>query len=283
MKYVCDVCDWVYDEEAGYPEGGIAPGTKWEDVPDDFECPLCGVGKDSFSEQSRLSDYRQTYGCGGGGRWGSTPNPGRGPCPLHPVIGASPQGIMCLVGYPCFGLAFPFGATPQAPRERLVPGQVKNVQRKGGSLSGAASACRKKPVGIRGASPFPEAQFPSILRLHAKSLAWGFGAEPQMATQGQSRDNKSNSESPWGEAPKTGCRGMIPLPGRGAEPHILLPQRDGGTVEHRCRLSFFVFYADRFFTALTVQVAPQRFRTSHSAKPAACSAWISCSTVSGVS
>ena len=39
MKYVCDLCGWEYDEEAGYPEGGIAPGTKWEDVPEDFECP----------------------------------------------------------------------------------------------------------------------------------------------------------------------------------------------------------------------------------------------------
>ena len=46
MKYVCDVCGWEYDEEEGYPEGGIAPGTKWEDVPEDFECPLCNVGKD---------------------------------------------------------------------------------------------------------------------------------------------------------------------------------------------------------------------------------------------
>ena len=41
MKYVCDVCGWEYDEEKGYPEGGIAPGTKWKDIPDDFECPLC--------------------------------------------------------------------------------------------------------------------------------------------------------------------------------------------------------------------------------------------------
>ena len=49
MKYVCDVCGWEYDEENGYPEGGIAPGTKWEDIPDDFECPLCSVGKEGFS------------------------------------------------------------------------------------------------------------------------------------------------------------------------------------------------------------------------------------------
>ena len=51
MKHVCDVCGWVYDEAVGYPEGGIAPGTKWEDVPADFECPLCCVGKDQFSEE----------------------------------------------------------------------------------------------------------------------------------------------------------------------------------------------------------------------------------------
>ena len=50
MKYVCEICGWVYDEDEGYPEGGIAPGTKWEDVPEDFECPVCYVGKDQFSE-----------------------------------------------------------------------------------------------------------------------------------------------------------------------------------------------------------------------------------------
>ena len=50
MKYVCDVCGWEYDEELGCPEKGIAPGTKWEDIPEDFECPLCFVGKDQFSE-----------------------------------------------------------------------------------------------------------------------------------------------------------------------------------------------------------------------------------------
>ena len=48
-KYVCDVCGWVYDPEVGDPEGGIAPGTAFEDIPDDWVCPLCGVGKDEFS------------------------------------------------------------------------------------------------------------------------------------------------------------------------------------------------------------------------------------------
>lgn len=49
MKYVCDVCDWEYDEAVGDPDNGIAPGTKFEDLPEDFVCPLCGVGKDEFS------------------------------------------------------------------------------------------------------------------------------------------------------------------------------------------------------------------------------------------
>ena len=45
MKYVCDVCGWEYDEEEGYPEGGIAPGTKWEDVPEDFSDNYVPDGK----------------------------------------------------------------------------------------------------------------------------------------------------------------------------------------------------------------------------------------------
>ena len=49
MKYICDVCGYVYDEVVGDPDNGIAPGTKWEDVDDDFLCPLCGVGTDQFS------------------------------------------------------------------------------------------------------------------------------------------------------------------------------------------------------------------------------------------
>ena len=50
-KYVCDVCGWVYDEELGDSDLGIEAGTAFADLPDDFECPLCGVGKDNFSEE----------------------------------------------------------------------------------------------------------------------------------------------------------------------------------------------------------------------------------------
>ncbi len=49
MKYVCSVCGYIYDPEVGEPDSGVAAGTEWEDVPDDFVCPLCGVGKDDFA------------------------------------------------------------------------------------------------------------------------------------------------------------------------------------------------------------------------------------------
>ena len=51
MTYVCDVCGWTYDETVGDPDNGIAPGTKFEDLPKDFTCPLCGVGKDNFRQE----------------------------------------------------------------------------------------------------------------------------------------------------------------------------------------------------------------------------------------
>ena len=50
-KYRCTVCAWEYDPAVGDPDNGIAPGTKFEDLPDDFVCPLCGVGKDEFSAE----------------------------------------------------------------------------------------------------------------------------------------------------------------------------------------------------------------------------------------
>ena len=51
-KYVCGVCGWTYDEKAGAPDNGIAPGTKFEDLPEDFACPLCGVGKELFEAEN---------------------------------------------------------------------------------------------------------------------------------------------------------------------------------------------------------------------------------------
>ena len=50
-KYICDVCGYVYDPAAGDPDNGVEPGTAWEDVPEDWVCPLCGVGKDNFEAE----------------------------------------------------------------------------------------------------------------------------------------------------------------------------------------------------------------------------------------
>ena len=47
-KWECIVCGWIYDEEEGWPDDGIEPGTRWEDISDDWLCPECGVGKEDF-------------------------------------------------------------------------------------------------------------------------------------------------------------------------------------------------------------------------------------------
>lgn len=51
MKYICVACGFVYDEEAGDPENGIAPGTKFEDLPDSYTCPWCGAPKDMLVKE----------------------------------------------------------------------------------------------------------------------------------------------------------------------------------------------------------------------------------------
>lgn len=50
LKWECIVCGYVYDPAAGDPDNGVAPGTSFEDVPDDWVCPDCGVGKDMFEK-----------------------------------------------------------------------------------------------------------------------------------------------------------------------------------------------------------------------------------------
>jgi len=51
-KYVCQVCGYVYDPAAGDPDNGIEPGTAFEDLPDDWTCPVCGAAKDEFEKES---------------------------------------------------------------------------------------------------------------------------------------------------------------------------------------------------------------------------------------
>ena len=47
-KYICEPCGYEYDPEVGDPDNGIAPGTAFEDLPEDWLCPICGLGKDVF-------------------------------------------------------------------------------------------------------------------------------------------------------------------------------------------------------------------------------------------
>jgi len=46
--WMCVICGWVYEEEKGNPEEGLAPGTRWQDIPEFWVCPDCGAGKEDF-------------------------------------------------------------------------------------------------------------------------------------------------------------------------------------------------------------------------------------------
>ena len=67
MKYVCDICGYVYDPEVGDPDNGVAPGTPWEDVPEDWVCPLLGrqgpvqPGRISHNASRRESDFSPAF------------------------------------------------------------------------------------------------------------------------------------------------------------------------------------------------------------------------------
>jgi len=50
-RYVCEICGWVYDPAVGDPDGGIPAGVPFEDLPEDWVCPICGSGKDQFSPE----------------------------------------------------------------------------------------------------------------------------------------------------------------------------------------------------------------------------------------
>ena len=67
-KYVCTVCGYVYDPEEGDPENDIEPGTKFEDLPDDWQCPVCGASKDEFEpeEQYFLDSSKEEWPKGPG-------------------------------------------------------------------------------------------------------------------------------------------------------------------------------------------------------------------------
>lgn len=51
-RYVCTICGYIYDPEIGNPDSGISPGTSFEDIPDDWVCPICGVSKADFEKEN---------------------------------------------------------------------------------------------------------------------------------------------------------------------------------------------------------------------------------------
>ncbi len=58
--WMCVICGYVYEEEQGDPESGIAPGTRWEDIPLTWRCPDCGAGKEDF-EVVEVPSYRSPH------------------------------------------------------------------------------------------------------------------------------------------------------------------------------------------------------------------------------
>ena len=62
-RYVCEPCGYVYDPEEGDPDSGIEPGTAFEDLPDDWVCPWCGLGKDVFVVEALGGGRLRKSGC----------------------------------------------------------------------------------------------------------------------------------------------------------------------------------------------------------------------------
>ena len=58
QKYVCEPCGYVYDPELGDPDNGVEPGTAFEDLPEDWVCPICGVGKDEFAPEEASARFK---------------------------------------------------------------------------------------------------------------------------------------------------------------------------------------------------------------------------------
>lgn len=50
-RYTCSVCGYIYDPAAGDPDNGVKAGTRFEDLPDDWSCPVCGASKDKFEQE----------------------------------------------------------------------------------------------------------------------------------------------------------------------------------------------------------------------------------------
>jgi rubredoxin len=66
--WICESCGFIYDPEEGDPDGGVPPGTAFEDIPDDWMCPVCGARKRDFTPSDAEASGGQRRGVVGGGR-----------------------------------------------------------------------------------------------------------------------------------------------------------------------------------------------------------------------
>ena len=60
-KYECMVCGWIYDEDLGDPDSGIVAGTKFDDLPDDWVCPMCGAAKEDFEPIQTIEGRQESH------------------------------------------------------------------------------------------------------------------------------------------------------------------------------------------------------------------------------
>lgn len=61
-RWLCEPCGFIYDPAEGDPDGGIEPGTRFEDIPDDWMCPICGARKTDFREMEPGEDVPESWG-----------------------------------------------------------------------------------------------------------------------------------------------------------------------------------------------------------------------------
>ena len=169
-----------------------------------------------------------------GGRWGAAPNPGRGVTPLHPAIwGFAPKDSRVWWCRPALALSSHLGLRPK-PRARGLGMDKKRIcgERQGRGVCARCGPSAYWKTCEMWEEPATLRSFISINheapRQEARVGFWG------VAPNGYAKQKQGTAHKHfvlWGEAPITGCRGLSPLPGRGAEPHIVPRAEIPGPVE----------------------------------------------------
>ena len=187
-KYICAICGYIYDEAAGMPSAGIAPCTRWEELPEDWTCPLCGASKAEFKELTEEPS----------GAKDAAPEPAGRPAKASTET-AGGKGIG-------LDVVFDAGAAPKEGEElrQLSPGELAAL------CSNLARGCEKQYLGEESAlfselagyfqrqTPTPEAADVSgLLALLTKDLDTVYPQAGDAA--GDARDRGAKRALVWGE------------------------------------------------------------------------------------